>query len=211
MTLDQLQSQFEAFKAKKLALDMSRGKPSAAQLDLSNELLDVVTSKDYLSVLWKVPSPNEDSFNLHFQLDELNDNPEGYYLVGYPNEWKNVDRQQISEYQYSAQLRSTIAYLPITKIEYKNKTQDKYSLDDPDAFYGKIMDYIGNDGPQPLNIEGMSGGPLFSVERDYKTAEIKIRLAGIQRGWKKSDRIIVVEPIQRIAAYLEEEFSLESS
>ena len=49
MTLDQLQSQFEAFKAKKLALDMSRGKPSAAQLDLSNELLDVVTSKDYLS------------------------------------------------------------------------------------------------------------------------------------------------------------------
>ena len=49
MTLDQLQSQFEVFKAKKLALDMSRGKPSAAQLDLSNELLDVVTSKDYLS------------------------------------------------------------------------------------------------------------------------------------------------------------------
>jgi len=49
MTLDQLQTQFEAFKTKKLALDMSRGKPSAAQLDLSNELLDIVTSKDYLS------------------------------------------------------------------------------------------------------------------------------------------------------------------
>lgn len=49
MTLDQLQSQFEAFKAKNLGLDMSRGKPSAAQLDLSNVLLDVVTSKDYLS------------------------------------------------------------------------------------------------------------------------------------------------------------------
>jgi DNA-binding transcriptional MocR family regulator len=49
MILDQLQSQFEAFKAKNLGLDMSRGKPSAAQLDLSNALLDVVTSKDYLS------------------------------------------------------------------------------------------------------------------------------------------------------------------
>jgi len=49
MTLDQLKSQFEVFKAKKLALDMSRGKPSAAQLDLSNKLLDVVTSKDYFS------------------------------------------------------------------------------------------------------------------------------------------------------------------
>ncbi|MFD0962445.1 aminotransferase class I/II-fold pyridoxal phosphate-dependent enzyme [Pseudofulvibacter geojedonensis] len=49
MTLEQLQTQFEAFKAKKLSLDMSRGKPSAAQLDLSNELLDTVTSNDYLS------------------------------------------------------------------------------------------------------------------------------------------------------------------
>lgn len=49
MTLDQLQSQFEAFKAKNLGLDISRGKPSAAQLDLSNKLLDTVTSKDYLS------------------------------------------------------------------------------------------------------------------------------------------------------------------
>lgn len=47
MTLEQLQSNFEAFKAKKLSLDMSRGKPSSAQLDLSNPLLDLVTSKDY--------------------------------------------------------------------------------------------------------------------------------------------------------------------
>ena len=48
MTLDQLQLKFEAYKAKKLALDMSRGKPSAAQLDLSNDCL-----------LYTSPSPRD--------------------------------------------------------------------------------------------------------------------------------------------------------
>ncbi len=47
MTLDQLHSNLEAFKAKKLELDMSRGKPSEAQLDLSNQLLNTVTAEDY--------------------------------------------------------------------------------------------------------------------------------------------------------------------
>ena len=50
MTLDQLQLKFEIFKAKNLALDMSRGKPSAAQLDLSNGLLDTVSSSDYKTI-----------------------------------------------------------------------------------------------------------------------------------------------------------------
>ena len=47
MTLDQLQSDLETYKAKKLELDMSRGKPSKAQLDLSSHLLNTVTSVDY--------------------------------------------------------------------------------------------------------------------------------------------------------------------
>ena len=50
MTLDQLQTQFKVFKAKNLALDMSRGKPSTAQLDLSNELLDTVSSSDFKTI-----------------------------------------------------------------------------------------------------------------------------------------------------------------
>ena len=38
----QLEKQFEEVKAKGIHLDMSRGKPSKAQLDLSNGLMDVL-------------------------------------------------------------------------------------------------------------------------------------------------------------------------
>ena len=43
-----LRGEFEAVKAQGLNLDMSRGKPSMEQLDLSSGLLDAVSSRDYI-------------------------------------------------------------------------------------------------------------------------------------------------------------------
>lgn len=45
---EELSKEFESIKAKNLSLDMSRGKPSADQLDISMELMDVLSSKDSL-------------------------------------------------------------------------------------------------------------------------------------------------------------------
>ncbi|MCR5742947.1 MAG: aminotransferase [Lachnospiraceae bacterium] len=45
---NRLESQFEEVKAKGLKLDMSRGKPSAAQLDLSMGMMDVLSSETVL-------------------------------------------------------------------------------------------------------------------------------------------------------------------
>ncbi len=46
-SLAQLQANFEEAKGKNLALDMTRGKPGVEQLDLTNGMLDLVTSSDY--------------------------------------------------------------------------------------------------------------------------------------------------------------------
>ena len=46
---DQLQEKYDAFRAKGLKLDLTRGKPSPAQLDLSTELLSLPGSADYLA------------------------------------------------------------------------------------------------------------------------------------------------------------------
>ncbi len=44
----ELEKQYEDAKGKGLKLDMSRGKPSAAQLDLSMGMMDVLTSESVL-------------------------------------------------------------------------------------------------------------------------------------------------------------------
>ena len=41
---ESVKKEYEKFKSMGLKLDMSRGKPSKAQLDLSNGLLDVLNS-----------------------------------------------------------------------------------------------------------------------------------------------------------------------
>jgi DNA-binding transcriptional MocR family regulator len=48
-TREQLQKNYDAFKAKALKLDLTRGKPSPAQLDLSAALLSLPGSADYVS------------------------------------------------------------------------------------------------------------------------------------------------------------------
>jgi DNA-binding transcriptional MocR family regulator len=45
----QLQAQYDAFKARGLKLDLTRGKPSPAQLDLSNQLLALPGADDYVA------------------------------------------------------------------------------------------------------------------------------------------------------------------
>ena len=47
--IDQLQQTYDAFRGKGLKLDLTRGKPSPAQLDLSTELLSLPGSADYLA------------------------------------------------------------------------------------------------------------------------------------------------------------------
>lgn len=49
ISVTELQARYDAFKARGLKLDMTRGKPSSEQLDLANGLLTILTEKDYKS------------------------------------------------------------------------------------------------------------------------------------------------------------------
>jgi len=46
-SLESLRAEYQALRARNLSLDLTRGKPSAAQLDLSNGLLDIDLGDDY--------------------------------------------------------------------------------------------------------------------------------------------------------------------
>ncbi|MGN6272921.1 MAG: aminotransferase class I/II-fold pyridoxal phosphate-dependent enzyme [Protaetiibacter sp.] len=46
-SLESLRAEYQSLRAKGLSLDLTRGKPSAAQLDLSNALLDIDLAHDY--------------------------------------------------------------------------------------------------------------------------------------------------------------------
>ena len=46
---NQVRAEYEAFGARGLILDMTRGKPSPEQLDLANDLLDLPGSRDYFT------------------------------------------------------------------------------------------------------------------------------------------------------------------
>ena len=70
----QLEKQFEEVKAKGIHLDMSRGKPSKAQLDLSNGLMDVLNGDSDL-----VSSDGVDCRN-YGVLDELQ-RQENYWQI----------------------------------------------------------------------------------------------------------------------------------
>jgi hypothetical protein len=50
-------------------------------------------------------------------------------------------------------------------------------------------------------IKGMSGGPVISVDRE--SGGIRYRLVGLQSEWLPSSKIIRVEKIESVVAFIE--------
>ncbi len=149
-----------------------------AQNMLHNNRTQVITE-----LIWK---------NLHLA------KPEGYYVLGYPKEWIEHHEARLSNKQIFNSFRANLACLPVCQIEYRGDSHtNKEFWNDPEAFYGQILPFV--DGPeyQPVSVKGMSGGPLFSIERD-PSDRIRYRLFGIQRSEDKDERLIRVEPMHKI-------------
>ena len=155
-----------------------------AQTILNNNRTQVITE-----LIWK---------NMHLA------KPEGYYILGYPQEWTEHYDVQLSDNQIFNLLRMKLACLPVRQIEYRGDIWNKEFWNDPKAFYGQIIPFAEGSEFQPISVKGMSGGPLFSVERD-PSGRIGYRLYGIQRSEDKDERLIRVEPLHKILGLIKPE------
>ena len=63
----ELSEKYRDYKSKNLALDMSRGKPSNEQLDLSNGILDALSSDEYAKTGYK---PDYRNYGILFGIPE---------------------------------------------------------------------------------------------------------------------------------------------
>lgn len=87
--------------------------------------------------------------------------------------------------------------LPIEPQSYPGPDEFDEFWSDPGAFYGRILSYSDTTpDEQPTSVNGMSGAPIFSILRSGD--RIDFRLVGIQRSEKKAQRLIRVEPIERV-------------
>jgi len=86
--------------------------------------------------------------------------------------------------------------IPVMRIKPRDSSAGNF-WDDPHAFYGNLLPFTDDIGGQPRDIEGMSGGPIISIEKD-PTSGIRYRLFAIQRSWLPQERKIRGELVCRI-------------
>ena len=129
--------------------------------------------------------------------------PEGFYVIGFPWEMINIEEETLSNGRTRVALDAQTICLPVRRLEHPGTQCTGDFWDDPEALYGQILPFVeGMDG-QPNDIEGMSGGPVFSLERDA-SGSIRYRLFGVQAFWEKNKRLIRAEPIQRVVERAEQ-------
>lgn len=84
--LDNLNLEYEYFKSLNLNLDMSRGKPCSEQLDISNEMLDVITGKSDFITKNNIDVRNYGTFDgiteLKEFISELTDIKKDNFIIG---------------------------------------------------------------------------------------------------------------------------------
>lgn len=120
--------------------------------------------------------------------------PAGYYIFWYPEDLQEPASVQKSKELKTHILKYSYVCIPVKKIEYDSPEVNKLIFNNPNDFYGKIMLPLGGDGP--TSIKGMSGSPIFSIERNEDN--LIYRLYGILKSWDKTKSIIRAEHIRKI-------------
>lgn len=124
-------------------------------------------------------------------------NPDGYYVIGYPEPWVSATSCLVGDGSVRWSVRADLSCIPLRRIQGPPRGASEHSGRNEGAFYGRILPFLDGEGYQPESIKGMSGGPVFSIERDAGGGT-RYRLFGVQSSWWPESRVMLAEPIQRI-------------
>ena len=131
--------------------------------------------------------------------------PEGFLLVGYPDEWIDKEPSKKDNDSGTVTIKFGIACLPAERIEDRGEQANDFLSSfwgREDCFYGQLVPYSNGRNNVVNKIDGMSGGPILSIERHNN--QIRYRLYGIQSRWFKDKRIIRAAHIKPISFVLDE-------
>jgi hypothetical protein len=128
-------------------------------------------------------------------------NPEGFFLVGYPDETKVCENVKKSDGNYSISNICCITN-PVERIARKDSEENEF-WNYPGWFYGKVLPITKDDGSKLNDIKGMSGGPILGIETT-PDGKIIYRLFGIQSCWRPASKILRATPIENVIKLIDE-------
>jgi hypothetical protein len=128
--------------------------------------------------------------------------PEEYLFVGFPWEKTLISETPVSKSQVKVSVTTRLTVLPLRRIEHPQPNISDEHWDDPDAFYGEVLPYLGDESVHIDNFKGMSGGPILSFKQEGK--DLYFVLEGIFASFMKSKKLIRAEPHQRVITKLKE-------
>lgn len=130
-----------------------------------------------------------------------NANPEGYYLIGFPRSRNAHQEESAPNNKTLHSLVADLLIVPVEPIARPILGDVESSWNTADGFYGQILPFLDWPDFQLGDIKGMSGGPIFSIERT-SDMQFVYRLVGIQSEWFSPTGQIRAEPIERIETAL---------
>jgi len=127
--------------------------------------------------------------------------PDGLYVLGYPDEWR-TDLQTETAETYDLMFTAALASLPMVE-----RLSPDYGSGDfwgrTNCIYGRVALPDGSPGPALKKIDGMSGGPVLSVQW-VPGKGVVYHLFGVQSSWLPDSRIVRAEPIEAVVELIDQ-------
>lgn len=135
---------------------------------------------------------------------------EGYYLVGAPEEFTiskqiNKDSKKV-DFKSSA----TCIAIPLIKEDQALHQSEGDFWQYENNFYGKICPILNDDGSLLTDISGMSGGPIFGVQK-INEKKYDYRLIALQSSWLPQSKFMRGTLFAKIIGPLESAISSKQS